>query len=103
MYGSERERILERDFGGRFDAVNAGEAFGQHLRAPASITCWSAGTSTASASSTWATTPGWSSRGVSLEEFDARRDQSYWRGLRELLPVWDELIERFNARTGLAG
>jgi cysteine synthase len=39
-------------------------------------------------------------QGVSLGEFEARRDQSYWRDLRELIPAWDELITEFNGRTG---
>ena len=43
-------------------------------------------------------------QGVDLPEFEVRRGQRFWRGLRELLPVWDEMIDEFNARTGvLAG
>jgi len=43
-------------------------------------------------------------RGVSIPEFVARREQSFWRNLRGALPLWDELIVEFNARTGaLAG
>ncbi|WP_420639067.1 pyridoxal-phosphate dependent enzyme [Candidatus Poriferisocius sp.] len=37
-------------------------------------------------------------QGVDLGHFDARRDQSFWRALRDLVPVWDELIDDFNAR-----
>ena len=40
-------------------------------------------------------------RGVSLDDFEARRDQAFWRGLRDLLPLWDSMIEEFNARTGV--
>jgi cysteine synthase len=40
-------------------------------------------------------------QGVSLEEFEARRSQDHWRALRELLPVWDEMIEAFNNETGV--
>jgi cysteine synthase A len=40
-------------------------------------------------------------RGTSLADFDARRDQAFWRGLRDLLPQWDEMITEFNARTGV--
>ncbi len=40
---------------------------------------------------------------VALADFDRRKDQRFWRGLRGLLPVWDELIERFNRETGLGG
>ncbi len=39
-------------------------------------------------------------QGVELVDFEARRDQSFWRGLRELLPIWDGLIEEFNKATG---
>jgi cysteine synthase len=39
-------------------------------------------------------------QGVAIEDFEARRDQGFWRQLRELLPVWDGLIEDFNAATG---
>lgn len=36
-------------------------------------------------------------QGVSLQDFDARRSQSFWDDLLALLPVWDDMIERFNA------
>jgi cysteine synthase len=35
-------------------------------------------------------------QGVSLEDFDRRRDQSFWDGLLDLVPVWDQMIDRFN-------
>ena len=40
-------------------------------------------------------------QGISLEEFDARRDQRFWKDLTKLLPVWDQMIEEFNLRTGV--
>ncbi|HEX3425055.1 MAG TPA: pyridoxal-phosphate dependent enzyme [Acidimicrobiales bacterium] len=40
-------------------------------------------------------------RGLSLAEFEARRAQAFWKGLRELLAPWDEMIDEFNGRTGL--
>jgi hypothetical protein len=39
-------------------------------------------------------------RGVSIEDFVARREQGFWRGLRDRLPAWDAMIEEFNGRTG---
>jgi len=42
-------------------------------------------------------------QGVSIEDFVARRDQAFWRGLREQIAGWDGLIEEFNGRTGAAG
>jgi cysteine synthase len=41
-------------------------------------------------------------QGISLGDFDARRDQRFWRGLRDLLPRWDDHIREFNGRTGVA-
>ena len=35
-------------------------------------------------------------QGISLEDFDARRDQSYWDNLMNLVGVWDGMIEAFN-------
>jgi hypothetical protein len=32
----------------------------------------------------------------------ARRSQSFWTGLRELIPAWDELIREFNGRAAAA-
>ena len=40
-------------------------------------------------------------QGVSVEEFEARRSQAYWRGLRGLIGEWDDLIVGFNREVGL--
>ena len=39
-------------------------------------------------------------QGVSVEDFVAREDQAFWRSLRDLVPLWDEAIRTFNARSG---
>ena len=36
-------------------------------------------------------------QGVSLEDFDARKDQAFWDGLMDLVPAWDRMIDDFNA------
>lgn len=41
-------------------------------------------------------------QGVPLADFEARREQSWWRALRPMLSHWDELIRDFNQRTGVA-
>ncbi len=41
-------------------------------------------------------------QGIALDDFDARRDQAFWRALRDLIPRWDALIDDFNAQTGAA-
>ena len=33
---------------------------------------------------------------ISVGDFDRRRQQSFWDGLLDLAPVWDDMIERFN-------
>ncbi len=35
-------------------------------------------------------------QGVSLEEFDARRDSAFWDDLMNLVGIWDGMIENFN-------
>jgi cysteine synthase len=41
-------------------------------------------------------------QGVAVAEFDRRRDQSFWRGLHDLVPQWDEMIAAFNRDSGMA-
>ena len=36
--------------------------------------------------------------GPGLEDQGARRHQTFWHGLRRLLPVWDDMITEFNDR-----
>jgi hypothetical protein len=38
---------------------------------------------------------------VPLPDFQARRDQAFWKQLHDLVPAWDALIEEFNAATGV--
>jgi hypothetical protein len=37
-----------------------------------------------------------------MAEFEARRSQDWWRDLRTLIPAWDEMIDEFNATTGVS-
>ena len=34
--------------------------------------------------------------GIRIELFQARRDQAFWKDLRAVLPIWDEMIADFN-------
>ncbi len=36
-------------------------------------------------------------QGIELEAFQARRSQAFWDDLIQVVPVWDDLIEKFNA------
>ena len=100
MYGTELEKCVARDFPHGFDAVNAGETFGEHVLGQ--------GTDTMLELShndrrrifdlgyyTWV-----EQQGVSVADFVERRDQKFWRGLQSLLPAWDAMIDEFNAVTG---
>jgi len=102
MYGSERDRIAARDFPAGFERADAADVFGR----------WMLGigpddlleTTLADRNRifnlgyyTWV-----EQQGVSLADFEARRDQRFWTGLRDLLPTWDAMINEFNERTGLA-
>ena len=99
MYASEREHIAARDFPEGFDHAEAAEAFGR----------WMLGAETDHLLET--TLPDrerifnlgyftWvEQQGISVEDFTKRRDQAFWRDMRGILPVWDEMIREFNART----
>jgi cysteine synthase len=102
LYATEMPMILEKRFCGRFDQVAAGEAFGQHMLGASTehtreLTYRERERIFNLGYFTWV-----EQQGVSLEDFVARKQQSFWRGLRELVPAWDALIEQFNADTGLA-
>jgi hypothetical protein len=100
MYESERARIAARDFPGGFDAVAAGETFGEFL----------AGATTDNVLElrrternrifnlgyfTWV-----EQQGVPIEEFEARRRPEFWTETRSIVEHWDRQIEALNERTG---
>ncbi len=96
LYRSEFRRIVERDFPRGFDAVSAAETYGAYvlgagvdhlleLTRPDRERIFNLGYYT------WV-----EQQGVTVEDFNARRDPAFWRGLRDLLPVWDEAIASFN-------
>ena len=41
-------------------------------------------------------------QGIALADFDSRRSRQFWRGLQDLVPQWDEMIEAFNRDSGMA-
>jgi cysteine synthase len=102
MYRSElSEKILPRDFAGGFDGISAAETFGRHVLGAGEdhVLELSRGERDRIFNLgyyTWV-----EQQGIPLDEFEARRDQSWWRNLRTLLPAWDEMINEFNAETGV--
>jgi hypothetical protein len=41
-------------------------------------------------------------QGIDVDHFTARREPSFWHGLRDRVPAWDDAILELNARTGVA-
>jgi cysteine synthase len=101
MYDSEREIALARYFADGFDELAAAEIFGEHLLGTTTDHFLELGRIERErifnlGYFTWV-----EQQGVSLEDFEARRDPAFWASLREVVPAWDDLIDDFNARTGV--
>ena len=101
LYESEREKAMARDYPDGFDAVSAGEVFGQHLAGLDNdhyleLSHRDRNRIFNLGYFTWV-----EQQGIELADFDSRRDQSFWQGLADTLPAWDAMIEEFNARTGV--
>ena len=99
MYASEVEKTLARDFGGRFDAIDAARVFGQHLLGAstdhvAELTFRDRERIFNLGYFTWV-----EQQGVPLADFEKRRSQSFWRDLQALVPEWDAKIAEANAVT----
>jgi hypothetical protein len=99
LYRTEVEKAQRQRFGGQMDAVQAAEAFGEHILGAGvdhllELTARDRERIFNLRYYTWV-----EQQGVGTNEFTARRDQAFWRDLRGLLPTWDELIAEFNARS----
>ena len=100
MYETERARITERDFPGGFGAAEAAGAFGEWMLAAGTdnlleLTLEQRARVFNLGYFTWV-----EQQGLSIEDFVARREQSFWKGLRPKLDAWDEMIREFNAQSG---
>jgi hypothetical protein len=102
LYASERENYRARHYPDGFDEVNAGEIFAGSLEAVADdhmleLTHQHRKRIFNLGYYTWV-----EQQGVRFEDFEKRKDQSFWRALVDTIPAWDRLIEDFNAEAGLA-
>ena len=102
LYVSEIGRATARHFGNQLDAVSAGEAWGRSMVGTTTDHMLELGQFDRKrifnlGYFTWV-----EQRGVSVGEFNARLDQSYWDGLLELVPAWDAMIADVNAQSGAA-
>jgi cysteine synthase A len=101
MYHSEREIAAVKYFPDGFDEVAAGEVFGEHLLGAATdnlreLTYEERSRIFNLGYYTWV-----EQQGVSLEDFQARREPAFWENVRAQAAGWDSLIDEFNARTGV--
>ncbi|MGZ4290792.1 MAG: pyridoxal-phosphate dependent enzyme [Gaiellaceae bacterium] len=101
MYHSERELAAAKYFPDGFDEVAAGEVFGEHLLGAATdnlreLTHEERSRIFNLGYYTWV-----EQQGVSLEDFQARREAAFWENVRAQAAGWDSLIDEFNARTGV--
>ena len=102
MYLSEQAKITARDFPGGFDAVAAAETFGRHVLGAGEdhlleLTRADRDRIFNLGYFTWV-----EQQGTPIADFEARRSQDWWRDLRSLIPAWDEMIDEFNATTGVS-
>jgi hypothetical protein len=98
LYPSSRVKTLGERFGGEMKPADAAEVFGRHLGHVTTenmIDCTERDRNRIFNLGyyTWV-----EQQGTPFELFEARRQQSFWTGLRRYLPIWDEMIDEFNNR-----
>ena len=103
LYGSERRKFRAAHYPDGFDAVNAGEIFGQHMLGAADGDMLELSHHERSrifnlGYYTWV-----EQQGVALDTFERRRSPKFWAELRGTLPAFDELIAEFNTAAGFGG
>lgn len=98
LYNSDRERIMATDFAGGFDDSHAAAAFDEHLMALPTVAMEMDDVARNRVFNlgyfTWV-----EQQGVDIPDFEVRRDQSWWDGLRPLIESWDDMIREFNDAT----
>ena len=101
MYSSERAIAIAKFFPGGFDELAASEVFGEDLLGMTTdhvreLTHEERTRIFNLGYYTWV-----EQQGVSIEDFDERRAQPFWKRQHAMVETWDELIREFNARTGV--
>ena len=100
LYNSDRERIMSGLYAGGFDDAEAAAVFDEHLADVDTTHAMEMGEVERNrvfnlGYFTWV-----EQQGVAFEDFEQRRSQDFWNGLRPLIDTWDGMIEEFNAATG---
>lgn len=101
MYASEHEALLAERFGGSFGDAQAAAVVARHLDGADVANVEELDTNGRNrifnlGYFTWV-----EQQGIDLDTFESRRHQSFWDGLSSYVDRWDELIDEFNAATGL--
>lgn len=98
LYRTELDKWVAMNTPEGYDEVHAAEAYGAHLKHVRTDHLLDLGEADRRrifnlGYYTWV-----EQQGIALADFERRREQSFWHGLTELVPVWDDLIERFNRK-----
>jgi cysteine synthase A len=102
MYSTELAKAQAELFPKGMDAVGAAETYGRYMLAAATDHTMELSLRDQErvfnlGYYTWV-----EQQGVEIPDFTVRRDQAFWRKLRDLVPAWDAMIQEFNGKTGLA-
>ncbi|MEM7275730.1 MAG: pyridoxal-5'-phosphate-dependent protein subunit beta, partial [Actinomycetota bacterium] len=104
LYNSEREKVMSAHYPGGFDDAEAEAVFAEHLASVDTTHILDLDPAVDPTARdrvfnlgyfTWV-----EQQGVSIADFERRRDQTWWDGLRPLIGTWDAMIEEFNDATG---
>lgn len=100
LYNSEREKVMSTHFAGGFDEAEATQVFDTHLGDVDLTHVLEMGPVERDrvfnlGYFTWV-----EQLGLDIPDFERRREQSFWQGLRPLVDRWDQMIVEFNAATG---
>ena len=99
LYNSDRERIMSENYAGGFEEPDANDVFENHLAGLPTEHMMMGDVERNRVFNlgyyTWV-----EQQGVDIPDFEARRDQQWWGGLRSLADTWDGMITDFNQATG---
>jgi cysteine synthase len=98
MYTSELARASRKWFDGTFEMLQAAEVYGQHVAGAATdhfleLSMRDRDRIFNLGYYTWV-----EQQGVTLADFQARRDQAFWRRQRDAVDEWDAAIAEYNQR-----
>jgi len=99
LYNSDRERIMSTHFSDGFDDSTAAGVFDEHLVGLPTEYLEMGEVERNRVFNlgyfTWV-----EQQGVDISDFEVRRGQDFWNGLRPLTATWDSMIDEFNDTTG---